>query len=134
MRMIAMSNSGAVVSTRAGSVLPSGRRMVTELLEPTTWTLVRIVSGATKKPLPKPPLDSTRTTAGIARPITSSSDDGVAKAGIGAETAEASTGTTMAGVTPASTSGDGDATSTASAVGAIASTGAGAAGLATAAA
>src|SRR6185503_20493572 len=75
MRMIAMSNSVAVVSTRAGAVRPSVRRIVTELLLPTTWALVTIVSGATKNPLPKPVGDSTRTRAGIARLTTSSSDE-----------------------------------------------------------
>src|SRR2546426_12556373 len=79
-----MSSSGAVASTRAGSVVPSGRRIVTETLPCTTCTFVRIVSGETKKPVPYAPLVSTRTTAGIARLITSSSE-----AGGGAETVAA---------------------------------------------
>src|SRR6476619_385084 len=71
-----MSSSGAVASTRAASVVPSGRRIVTETLPCTTWTFVRIVSGETKNPVPYAPPASTRTTAGIARLITSSSATG----------------------------------------------------------
>jgi hypothetical protein len=63
---------------------------VTVELAPTTWTLVRIVSGAVKKPLPKPLGVSTRTTAGIARLITSSSPAGGAGAGSVVATAVAS--------------------------------------------
>src|SRR5206468_2533137 len=80
-----MSSSGAVASTRAVSVVPFGRRIVTETFPCTTCTFVRIVSGETKKPVPYAPLVSTRTTAGIARLITSSSE-----AGGGAETAAVS--------------------------------------------
>ena len=61
-RSTAMSSSGADRSTRAVMVVPSGRRIVTLVLAPTTCTLVRIVSGATKNPLPKPVAVSTRTT------------------------------------------------------------------------
>src|SRR6185369_13974121 len=63
---------------RADVVLPSGRRIVTDPFLPTTWTLVRIVSGATKNPLPKLSAVSTRTTAGIARLMTSSREEGAA--------------------------------------------------------
>src|SRR3954469_2412052 len=76
-----MSSSGAVTSTCADSVAPPGRRIVTVVLPETTCTFVRIVSGATKKPVPKPPPASTRTTAGIDRLITSSSDSVVAALG-----------------------------------------------------
>ena len=71
-----MSKSGAVAATRATSVVPPARRMVTDPLLPTTCTLVSSVSASTKKPLPVPALVSTRTTAGITRPMTSSSDTG----------------------------------------------------------
>ena len=82
----ATSMSAAVVSTRAAADEPPARRMVTDVLPETTWALVRIVSGATKKPLPVPDPVSTRTTAGIARLTTSSSDVGAASvAGIGRE-------------------------------------------------
>src|SRR5947209_6678009 len=73
MRTTAMSSSGAVASTRPASGEPSGRRIVTDTLPVTTCTFVRIVSGDTKKPLPYAPPASTRTTAGSARLITSSS-------------------------------------------------------------
>src|SRR5438105_9478492 len=80
----ATSMSAAVVSTRAEADEPPARRMVTDVLPETTWALVRIVSGATKKPLPIPVPVSTRTTAGIARLITSSSGAYAASvAGIG---------------------------------------------------
>ena len=49
----AMSNAGDVACTRAVVVVPSGRRMVTVESVPTTCTLVRMVSGVTKKPLPR---------------------------------------------------------------------------------
>src|SRR5205823_14329509 len=71
-------SSGALTSTRPGCVAPSGRRIVTDTFPATTCTFVRIVSGATKKPVPYPALVSTRTTAGSARLITSSSGVDVA--------------------------------------------------------
>ena len=59
-----------VDSTRAGTNSPDVRRMVTELLRPTTCTLVSSVSGATKNPLPRPPEASTSTIAGMTRATT----------------------------------------------------------------
>src|SRR5438034_7706554 len=99
MRTTAMSSSGAVASTRAGCVAPSGRRIVTETFPATTWTFVRIVSGATKKPVPYAPPASTRTTAGIARLITSSSDGtaGAPTAGVAALLAGMTAGEAPAG-------------------------------------
>src|SRR5262245_11069744 len=70
----AMSTCGAVDSTRAGTTSPDARRIVTELLRPTTCTLVSSVSGATKNPLPRPPDASTSTIAGITRATTLSND------------------------------------------------------------
>ena len=72
----AMSNSGDAAATRAGAVAPPMRRMVTELLLPTTCTFVISVSADTKNPLPRPLDVSTRTTAGMMRLTTSSSDGG----------------------------------------------------------
>ena len=77
----ATSKSGAVAATRADSVVPSERRIVTDAFPVMTCTLVSSVSGATKKPLPVPALVSTRTTAGIARATRSSSDPAAVGAG-----------------------------------------------------
>src|SRR5216117_4090981 len=92
-----MSSSGAVVSTRAGCVTPSCRRIVTDMFPPTTCTLVRIVSGLTKNPDPEPSVVSTRTTAGNAAPMTSSSDAAGPAAGVGAGTGGAASGTRTVG-------------------------------------
>src|SRR5436309_5767460 len=73
MRTTATSSSGARASTRAICVAPPARRIVTVLADPTTWTLVRIVSGEMKNPVPSPSFVSTRTTAGSDRLIRSSS-------------------------------------------------------------
>ena len=78
-----MSNAGADASTRAVVVDPSARRIVRLESEPTTWTFVRIVSGATKKPLPRPADDWISTTAGDNRVTRSSSDIAAAGAAAG---------------------------------------------------
>src|SRR3954468_21695360 len=110
-----MSSSGAVTSTCADSVAPPGRRIVTVVLPETTCTFVRIVSGATKKPVPKPPPASTRTTAGIDRLITSSSDSvvvglgttaGCSAAAAAAFDAASAAATRAAGSRAVSASGD----------------------------
>ena len=64
---MAMSNAGDRRSTRAVTVVPSMRRSLTNPSSFTTCTLVMMVSGRTKKPLPRPEEVSTRTTAGITR-------------------------------------------------------------------
>jgi hypothetical protein len=69
------------------------RRMVTELLLPTTCTFVISVSADTKNPLPRPLDVSTRTTAGMIRLTTSSSDGGLGGAGSGGKTGPAAFGT-----------------------------------------
>jgi hypothetical protein len=63
------------------------RRIVTELLLPTTWTLVSSVSSPTKNPLPRPVGVSTSTTAGMTR-LTTSSSEVAARTGAGARGAE----------------------------------------------
>jgi hypothetical protein len=68
----AISTCGAVDSTRADTASPPARRIVTELLRPTTCTFVSSVSGATKNPLPRPPGASTSTIAGMTRATTCS--------------------------------------------------------------
>jgi hypothetical protein len=49
-----MSNASDCFSTRAVVVVPSDRRTVTIRDVVTTWTFVRMMSGATKNPLPRP--------------------------------------------------------------------------------
>src|SRR5260221_2502305 len=80
-----MSKAGADASTRAVVVDPSARRIVRLESEPTTWTFVRIVSGATKKPLPRPTDDWISTTAGDNRVTRSSSDAAAAGAAAAGE-------------------------------------------------
>src|SRR5206468_1740842 len=56
-----MSNGADCVSTRAVVVDPSGRRMVTLVLDDTTCTFVTTVSDVTKNPEPRPDDVSTTT-------------------------------------------------------------------------
>jgi len=76
-----MSNGADCASTRAVVVDPSGRRSVTLVLDDTTCTFVRTVSGVTKNPEPRPDDVSTTTTAGEAR-LTRSSSDAEGTAGV----------------------------------------------------
>src|SRR5574340_904198 len=61
--------------------------MFTDESDPATCALVTIASGATKNPLPRPFDVSTRTTAGMTRPMTSSSGAGPASCAAAAGTA-----------------------------------------------
>ena len=76
-----MSNGADCASTRAVVVDPSGRRSVTLVLDDTTCTFVRMVSGVTKNREPRPDDVSTTTTAGEAR-LTRSSSDAEGAAGV----------------------------------------------------
>lgn len=102
-----MSNGADCASTRAVVVDPSGRRRVTLVLDDTTCTFVRTVSGVTKNPEPRPDEVSTTTTAGEAR-LTRSSSDAEGAAGVegSASSDVLRGGCAGAGVTTAS-AGDG---------------------------
>src|SRR5262245_41137289 len=87
-----MSNGAGCASTRAIVVDPSGRRMLTLVLDDTTCTFVTMVSDVTKNPEPRPDDVSTTTTAGEARLTRSSSDAAVAAGVEGSASSGALTG------------------------------------------
>src|SRR5688572_24985561 len=78
-----MSTSGALRTTRPGMLVPSDIRSVTDDVPSTTCALVRMRSGVTKNPLPRPPPASINTTAANAVPMMSSKEAGEATAGTG---------------------------------------------------
>src|SRR5580765_4052789 len=102
-----MSNGADCASTRAVVVDPSGRRSVTLVLDDTTCTFVRMVSGVTKNPEPRPDDVSTTTTAGEAR-LTRSSSDSEGAAGVEGSASSEELMCDCSGV-GAATAGSGDA-------------------------
>jgi hypothetical protein len=99
-----MSNGADCASTRAVVVDPSGRRMVTLVLDDTTCTFVLMVSDVTKNPDPRPDDVSTTTTAGEAR-LTRSSNDAAVAAGVEGSASSGALGAGGAGAGVATTGG-----------------------------